>query len=192
MDDVRRLLENKNYTKLDGSTVRLCMTPRDLARYKQIIIRGISAENDTEEKLFRHCKRYGMVCGIMFEENVARVWIETEEAATSALNNLGNSELFYGTSLEYVVNSSNDASENAPVEVVVTGKKVDHGGDNDYVHMISDDSDSDSSMVSVDMLRPPDPLTAFAMLMNKTRSPNNSPGHVTPNSTESGESSAQV
>ncbi|KAJ2393978.1 hypothetical protein GGI23_004869, partial [Coemansia sp. RSA 2559] len=128
----------------------------------------------------------------MVEENVARVWIETDEAATSALNNLGNSELFYGTSLEYVVDTSNSTSENAPIEVVVTGKRDDHGGDNDYVHMISDDSDSDSSMVSVDMLRPPDPLTAFAMSMSKTRSLNNSPGHDTPNSTESGESSAQI
>ncbi|KAJ1771317.1 GATOR complex protein wdr59 [Coemansia sp. RSA 1813] len=133
-----------------------------------------------------------MVCGIKIERDVASVWFETEEAATSALNNLGNSELYLGVPLEHAAGSTNDAPKNAPIEVIVLDDRDDRSGDNDSVQMISNDSDSESSMISVDMLRPSDPFTAFAMSMNMATSLGGSLEHNTSNSIESGESHVQT
>ncbi|KAJ2549832.1 hypothetical protein EV175_004296 [Coemansia sp. RSA 1933] len=190
MAEVRRLLVNKNYTKLEGSIVRLSMTPKDLTQYKQLVIRGITIKSDTEEKLHKHCTRYGIVCGIEIKGAVAKVWMETEEAARSALNNLDNSELFFGIPLERVTDSANDGSANTSIEVVVLDKHS-HNGDNDsdHAHTVTDNSngDSDNSIASVDMLRPADPLTAFGMSMGKTMLLGGSLGPGTSNRTESGE-----
>ncbi|KAJ2662547.1 GATOR complex protein wdr59 [Coemansia sp. RSA 1200] len=159
---------------MDGSVVKLCMTREDLVKYKQIVIRGTTVDRNTEEKLFQHCKRYGMVCGIRLEDKDARVWFETREAAESALNNLGNSELYSGMRLEHVTGSSSHASDNAPMEVIVLDKRNDNGGGgggNSAVYTISDSSDSDASMISVDMLRPSDPLTSFHKKINSASTP---------------------
>ncbi|KAI9501317.1 hypothetical protein GGI25_004100 [Coemansia spiralis] len=165
MDDALFLLRDLNYTKLNGSVAKFSMVPADLAKYTPIVIKLKTARNDTEEKLFMHCKQYGNVCGIKIEKNVAEVWLDTKAAATSAFNNLGNSELFSNLRLEHAIEASNKDSNGTPMEVIVLDDK-DNVSASGNIHTIADDSDSNSSMISVDMLKPANPFSLSHIVLD--------------------------